>query len=336
MADIITTIAEGLTNPQALIAVGAAVGTFATVVGLSRPLFARDQLKSRMKSVSLERERIRERERARLVKGKDENGNSLRQSEDKRQTAMRNIVSKFNLRQALDDGSLANKLAMAGYRGPRPTNIFLFARFVLPFAFMVVAAIYIFSLGLLAEQVLTIRLGVCVCVGYLGFVLPNILLKNKTVKRQQSIQRAFPDALDLMLICVESGMSVEASFKRVAQEIGSQSPPLAEELALTTAELSFLQVRTKAYENLADRTGLDGVKACTLALTQAEKFGTPVGSALRVMAQENRDMRMNKAEEKAASLPPKLTVPMILFFLPVLFLIIISPAIMQLYEAGIF
>lgn len=336
MADIIATIAEGLTNPQALIAVGAAVGTFATVVALSKPLFARDQLKSRMKSVSLERERIRERERARLVNGADQSNNSLRQADSKRQSAMRNIVDKFNLRKALDDGSLANKLAMAGYRGPRPTNIFLFARFVLPFAFLVVAAIYIFSLGLLADQVLTIRIGACVCVGYLGFVLPNILLKNKTVKRQQSIQRAFPDALDLMLICVESGMSVEASFKRVAQEIGSQSPALAEELALTTAELSFLQVRTNAYDNLAARTGLDGVKACTLALTQAEKFGTPVGSALRVMAQENRDMRMSKAEEKAASLPPKLTVPMILFFLPVLFLIIISPAIMQLYEAGIF
>lgn len=336
MIDLITTIAESLTNPQALLAVGAAVGTFATVVGLSKPLFARDQLNSRMKSVSLERERIRERERARLVKSTNENNASLRQSENKRQTAMRNIVSKFNLRNALDDGSLANKLAMAGFRGPRPTNIFLFARFALPFAFMVVAAIYIFSLGLLAEQVLTIRIGVCLCVGYLGFVFPNIIVKNKTVKRQQSIQRAFPDALDLMLICVESGMSVEASFKRVAQEIGSQSPALAEELALTTAELSFLQVRTKAYDNFAARTGLDGVKACCLALTQAEKFGTPIGSALRVMAQENRDMRMNKAEEKAASLPPKLTVPMILFFLPVLFLIIISPAIMQLYEADVF
>lgn len=336
MADIITTIAESLTNPQALIAVGAAVGTFATVVAVSKPLFARDQLKTRMKSVSLERERIRERERSRLVNGSEQGSNSLRQTENKRQSLMRQIVNKFNLRKALDDGSLANKLAMAGYRGPRPTNIFLFARFVLPFAFLIVAAIYIFSLGLLAEQVLTIRIGACVCIGYLGFVLPNILLKNKTVKRQQSIQRAFPDALDLMLICVESGMSVEASFKRVAQEIGTQSPPLAEELALTTAELSFLQVRTKAYDNLAARTGLDGVKACTLALTQAEKFGTPVGAALRVMAQENRDMRMNKAEEKAASLPPKLTVPMILFFLPVLFLIIISPAIMQLFEAGVF
>ena len=336
MANIITTIAEGLTNPQALIAVGAALGTFATVVALSKPLFARDQLKSRMKSVSLERQRIRERERSRLVNGKDENGNSLRQTDSKRQTMMGNIVKKFNLRKALDDGSLTNKLAMAGYRGPRPATLFLFARFILPFAFIVVAAIYIFSLGLLPEQSLTIRLGVCACIGYLGFVLPNIILKNKTVKRQQSIQRAFPDALDLMLICVESGMSVEASFKRVAQEIGSQSPPLAEELALTTAELSFLQVRTKAYDNLASRTGLDGVKACTLALSQAEKFGTPVGAALRVMAQENRDMRMNKAEEKAASLPPKLTVPMILFFLPVLFLIIISPAIMQLYESGVF
>lgn len=337
MADFITTFAEGLTNPKAIIAVCTALGTFATVVALSKPLFARDQLKTRMKAVSLERERIRERERARLVNGRSGEGRqSLRQSNSKRQTMMGDVVSKFNLRNALDDGSLSMKLAKAGYRGPRPVTIFLFARFILPFAFLVVALIYMFSLGLLEDQPIALRIGICICIGYLGFILPNLLVQNKTVKRQQSIQRAFPDALDLMLICVESGMSVEASFKRVAQEISNQSAALAEELALTTAELSFLQQRTKAYDNLAARTGLDGVKACCLALTQAEKFGTPVGDALRVMAQENRDMRMTKAEEKAASLPPKLTVPMILFFLPVLFLIIISPAIMQLYEADIF
>jgi tight adherence protein C len=138
--------------------------------------------------------------------------------------------------------------------------------------------------------------------------------------------RAFPDALDLLLICVESGMSIEAAFRKVGDEIGSQSVPLAEEFALTTAELSYLSERRQAYENLDKRTNLDGVKSVCVTLQQSERYGTPLASSLRVMAQENRDMRMAEAEKKAAGLPPKLTVPMILFFLPVLFIVILGPA----------
>lgn len=332
---MIELIVDGFTNPQTLIAVATAIGVFATIVALGAPLMARDRLNTRLRSVASEKERIRARERARLVDAK--NPGSLRQGNiDGKQVIMANIVNKFNLRNALDDGSLTMKLALAGYRGPRPAVIFLFARLILPFCFLAAAAIYIFSFDVLAEQSTILRGGLCVVAAYLGFILPNLILSSKTSKRQMSIQQAFPDALDLMLICVESGMSVEAAFKRVANEIGGTSPPLAEELGLTTAELSFLQVRTQAYDNFAARTGLDGVKACALALSQAEKVGTPVGSALRVMAQENRAIRMNKAEQKAASLPPKLTVPMILFFLPVLFIIIISPAIIQLVEKDVF
>jgi tight adherence protein C len=157
-------------------------------------------------------------------------------------------------------------------------------------------------------------------------------LKNLTKRRQLSIRRAFPDALDLLLICVESGMSIEVAFRRVSQEIGSQSIPLAEEFTLTTAELSYLQDRRQAYDNLATRTNLDGVKAVCTALVQAERYGTPLGTALRVLAQENRDMRMADAEKKAAGLPPKLTVPMILFFLPVLFVVILGPAFIRVME----
>jgi tight adherence protein C len=155
---------------------------------------------------------------------------------------------------------------------------------------------------------------------------PYLFLKNRIVKRQLSITRAFPDALDLLLICVESGMSIEAAFRKVSVEIGSQSVPLAEELTLTTAELSYLQDRKMAYENLAMRTDLEGVKSVCMALQQAERYGTSLAQSLRVMAQENRDMRMSEAEKKAAALPPKLTVPMILFFLPVLFIVILGPA----------
>jgi tight adherence protein C len=161
---------------------------------------------------------------------------------------------------------------------------------------------------------------------YIGMQLPYLFLKNKISRRQLSIKRAFPDALDLLLICVESGMSIEAAFRRVSNEIGSQSVPLAEEFMLTTAELAYLQDRRQAYENLSKRVDLEGVRSVCVALQQSERYGTPLGQTLRVMAQENRDMRMSEAEKKAAALPPKLTVPMILFFLPVLFVVILGPA----------
>src|SRR5262249_55755075 len=154
---------------------------------------------------------------------------------------------------------------------------------------------------------------------------------NLVQRRQTSIKQAFPDALDMLLICVQSGMSAEAAFGKVADEIGIASLELAEELSLTTAELSYLPDRRAAYENLGKRTGLPGVKAVTTALIQAERYGTSIGRALRVMAQENREARMAEAEKKAAALPPKLTVPMIVFFLPVLFIVIMGPAAIQLF-----
>jgi tight adherence protein C len=155
-------------------------------------------------------------------------------------------------------------------------------------------------------------------------------VKNRISKRQHAIRRSWPDALDLLLICVECGMGIESALRKVSEEIGSQCTELAEELSLTTAELSYLQDRRKAYENLAERTGLDGVKGVVTSLIQSEKYGTPLSQSLRVLAQENRDMRMSEAEKRAAALPPKLTVPMILFFLPVLFAVIITPAVLQI------
>jgi tight adherence protein C len=176
------------------------------------------------------------------------------------------------------------------------------------------------------DQPTLIKLGIGIGAAYFGMLSPNLYLKNKITRRQASIKRAFPDALDLLLICIESGMSVEAAFQKVSDEVGTQSVELAEEFTLTTAELSYLPDRRQAYDNLAQRVGLEGVKAVCLALQQAERYGTPLGTTMRVLAQENRDMRMSEAEKKAAALPPKLTVPMILFFLPVLFIVILGPA----------
>jgi tight adherence protein C len=228
------------------------------------------------------------------------------------------------------------KLRLAGFRGQNPLTKFLFFRLVLPFVGFALAAAYVFLLGGLPDQPTFVKLFVCIVVAYGGFYAPVLYVTNRATKRKFSIQRAWPDALDLMLICVESGMSVEAAMRKVADEIGGQSVELAEEFVLTNAELSFLPERRQAYENLANRTGLDSVKGVSQALIQAERYGTPVANALRVLASESRDMRMNEAEKKAAALPPKLTVPMILFFLPVLFCVILGPAGIQVSERGVF
>lgn len=221
------------------------------------------------------------------------------------------------------------QLQMAGYRGQQAEYTFIFFRMVMPIVTFVGGVIYSFGLY---EGDLLMRLLIIVSSAYAGIKLPELLLRNQIAKRQKSVRRAFPDALDLMLICIESGMSIEQSFRKVAQEIGAQSIPLAEELTLANAELSYLSDRRQAFDNLGARTGLDGVKSVCMALVQAERYGTPLGSAIRVLSQEFRDQRLNEAEKKAAALPPKLTVPMILFFLPVLFVVILGPAMIVALE----
>jgi tight adherence protein C len=296
----------------------AAIAASATAYTLIMPLFAGEGLAKRMKAVANERERIRQRERERL--GKTEKV-SLRQTPKQ---LVSKVVEDFNLTKWLAQESALEKLVMAGYRGHAPYVTFLFARAVAPLVMFVGSVLYVFVISHL-EKSLPIKVGICVGCAYGGLQAPMLFLKNAISKRQLQIKRAFPDALDLLLICIESGMSVEAAFRKVSNEIVTQSIALSEEFTLTTAELSYLQDRKVAYENLAKRTGLEGVKSVCLALQQAERYGTPLGQSLRVMAQENRDMRMNEAEKKAAALPPKLTVPMILFFLPVLFVVILGP-----------
>ena len=323
-----------LTSPQFVIAILVSVSVFATLFTILTPMLGGNELKSRMKTVATEREEIRARERARLAAEKQQNRGSLRM--EAREGGVRRIVERLDLKNALADQATIDKLRAAGFRGQQPLNVFLFLRLVLPFVFLILAAVYVFVLGGLADKSTAIRVVAVIGFGYLGFYAPNIYVSNKATKRKQSIQRAWPDALDLMLICVESGMSIEAAFRKVSEEIGTQSIPLAEELVLVGAELSFLQERRMAYENMANRTGLESVKSVSQALVQAERYGTPVGQALRVLAAESRDQRMNEAEKKAAALPPKLTVPMILFFLPVLMMVILGPAAIQIGNLGAF
>lgn len=330
---MIKLVASSVTDPAFMVALVVSVAVFLTVITLL-PSWRGDPLKVRMKSVALERDELRAQQRARLAAEADRRRRGLR--EDASPAGMRKIVERLDLRRALADEQTIAKLKVAGFRGQNPLTYFLFFRLMLPFVGVALGLIYIFVLGGLPDQPGLMKLFVVILLAYAGFYAPNLYVSNRATKRKQSIQKAWPDALDLLLICVESGMSVEAAFRRVADEIGAQSVELAEELVLTNAELSFLQERRQAYDNLAARTGLQTVRSVTQALVQAERYGTPVAHALRVLAAESRDMRMNEAEKKAAALPPKLTVPMILFFLPVLFAVILGPAGIQVAERGIF
>jgi tight adherence protein C len=307
-------------NTKTLTMLFAAVAAVATVLTLAMPLVFADPLGKRMKAVALEREKIRARERERMAQAQQKV--NLRPSAKQ---SIQAIVDRFNLKKWVGQEEARLKLVQAGYRGQAPYITYLFFRMVTPAASALFAAVYLFVV-LHFNQPAMVKFGMCIAAAYVGMHLPLMFLKNRIARRQLSIKRAFPDTLDLLLICVESGMSIEAAFKKVSDEVGSQSVALAEELMLTTAELSYLPDRRQAYENLAKRTDLEGVKSVCMALQQAERYGTPLGTMLRVMAQENRDMRMSEAEKKAAGLPPKLTVPMILFFLPVLFIVILGPA----------
>lgn len=318
-----------LTDPMTLAAGFAAVASFATVMTIAAPAFSSDKLTSRLKAVANRREELRKKSRAALE------GEAVKKSIRVRDTSMlKKFVDKLDLAKMLEDPGVLKKLVQAGLRGPKPVSIFYFCRFSLPLIFGIGAFIYLWFIND-HDQTMQMKIAAVVFAFAAGFYGPNIYLENMITKRRQSIMSAFPDALDMMLICVESGMSIEVAFSRVGEEIGTASPELAEELALTTAELSYLQDRRTAYYNLAERTNHPGVKGVAMALVQAEKYGTPMGAALRVMAKENRELRITEAEKKAAALPAKLTVPMIVFFLPVLFLVILGPAFIKIGDMGL-
>lgn len=323
---MIAQIANSVTNPQFMLALLAAIAAAATVLTIAIPLTEGNSLQKRMKNVATEREKIRARERERLNRQNEKV--SLRQEP---KAYMRRIVERFKLGDWLGTENAKKQLAMAGYRGPQAEVAFLFFRLAVPVGLFLFTLFYVFFINDFGQG-FAVKIAMAIAGAYLGIKAPEIFLSNQAGKRQFSMRQAFPDALDLLLICVESGMSIEHAFRKVSGEVGSQSVPLAEEFALCTAELSYLSDRRIAYENLALRTGLESVKSVSTALIQAERYGTPLGTALRVLAQESRDQRMTAAEKKAAALPPKLTVPMILFFLPVLFVIIMTPALVQVFK----
>jgi tight adherence protein C len=313
-------------QPQLMVMLLAAIATFATVLTIAMPVLSRDRTGQRMRAMATERANMRAARLADLAK--ESTQGRLRQAP---KGFMQQIVDQFNLRSAFETEEIKNKLKMAGMRGQAPLVAYMFFRLVMPIIVTIVALVYLFFLSHYTYPPL-VKFGIAIAAGYMGFYLPNMFVENLVQRRQQSITQSFPDALDMLLICVQAGMSIEAAFGKVAKEVTSQSIELAEEFSLTTAELSYLQDRRQAFDNLGKRTGIAGIKAVATALIQAERYGTPVSQALRVMAKENRDMRMSEAEKKAAALPPKLTVPMIVFFLPVLFVVILGPAALQVLK----
>lgn len=289
-----------------------------TIISFALPYLQQDRLGARLKLVAERRDELK----AQARNERDSRKSKLRPTA---RTYMQEVVDRLSLRNLLESPETRIRLTRAGFRGQGPLVTFLFFRLVMPIIVFIGAFLYLLATDNFAGNFMA-KLAVAFGAGGIGFYLPNVYVQNLTEKRQQAISRAFPDALDLLLICVETGMTIEVAFNRVAKEIGSQSVELAEELGLTTAELAYLTERRVALENLAQRTGLEGVKSVVTALIQSERYGTPLAQSLRVMAQENRDLRMAAAEKKAGALPAQLTVPMIGCFLPVLFLVILGPA----------
>lgn len=313
-----------ITDPQNLLSIGVGVLVFATVLTLLSSMTGGVKLDKRMKAVAERRDDLKRRSRANIAAGQG----ALRHTDE---GFKKRVVDQLNLTKLLEDPKVAGQMVQAGFRGPKPLTTFYFFRFASPFIFMIVAAFYMFVIKIVDWPTMN-KLTLVMAAAVAGFYAPNLYLKNRIDKRRTSIMQAFPDALDLMLICVEAGMSIEAAITKVSQEMGPSSIDLAEELSLLSAELSYLPDRRMAYENLGKRTNHPGVKAVATAMTQAETYGTPLANALRVMAKENRDLRLSAAEKKAAALPAKLTVPMILFFLPVLFIVILGPAILNVID----
>lgn len=310
---------------ETIITTLAFVGAFATVLAMGLPFLQRDHRAARLRSISRAREELGRQQREEL------NQRRARWRPQRSVSVLQSLVEKFNLEKMIAPKGLRAKLLQAGYRQPYAAKVYVGLRVVMAIGLGFAGFFYVSVL--LADQFSPFqRLLIQIGSPIIGFYLPHILLTNQITKRQKEMTLSFPDALDLLVICSEAGLSIEAAFQRVTSEIEEASPVLAEEFGLTTAELAFLGDRRRAYTNFAERTGLASAKALSVTLLQSEKYGTSVTQALKVLSKENRQERLSRAEQKAAALPAKLTVPMIVFFLPVLMAVIMGPAMIRVAE----
>jgi tight adherence protein C len=305
-----------------------AVAAAAMLLAIYAALTVKDPMAKRVQSLNARR--------AELKAGVVSRPNSKRQSLVRRTKTTERIKDALENMKVLQDSqvqAIQQKLAQAGIRNKEYAVAVIFARMVLPIALGFIAVVLLYWVEMFPDWGSFKRFlgfAAAVIIGYKG---PEIYLKNKATKRTKEIRKGLPDALDLLVICAEAGLTVDAAFNRVARELGRAYPELGDEFALTAIELSFLTERRQAFENLAFRVDLDAVRGVVTTMVQTERYGTPLSSALRVLAAEFRNERMMRAEEKAARLPAIMTVPLILFILPVLFIVILGPAACSISDA---
>jgi tight adherence protein C len=312
-------------DPANIIMALGAVGMFLGVFAIATPFMQKDQLSPRLKAVAERREELRANMQAKKTR-------MQRPGRKDTMNVVTKVLGRLNLKNQIDDKDLRMRLAQAGWRGQGPATMFVAARVVMPIIMALVAAILFFGLNLFKLSFVMQCLSVIGGLG-LGYYLPNMMVKNAATKRQEEMTLNFPDTLDLLLICIEAGLSLEAALTRVVKETGESAPQLAEEMGLLTAELSFLGDRRQALNNFAGRVGTQEAKGLVTSLVQSEQYGTPLTVALRVLSDENRASRMSRAEQKAGSLPAMLTGPMIVFFLPVVFIVLLGPAVIQIMNS---
>ncbi|HEY8190826.1 MAG TPA: type II secretion system F family protein [Alphaproteobacteria bacterium] len=316
---------EGLLSTETLTVIGSSLLAALSFIAFALPFLNKEEKRERYKSV------IEKKRKALFEQSREQMGQRGKGAQQ--MSARESVAMFFKVQEML--GQMGEKVRIqmlqAGNRNPAAPLKFIIARFLLPVFFVGISMIFISSAKEpMSNTVVVIILAVA---GFFGYKLPGILLKNQMQKRMKEISLSFPDALDMMLICVQGGIGLEQTINKIAEEVAEHSETLAEELGILSAEMAMLNDRRAALQDFAKRVGSGAARSFATALIQAEQYGTSVSQAMRVMADESREMRMAAAEQKAAALPPKLTVPMIAFFLPVLFIIILGPTILKFLES---
>jgi tight adherence protein C len=316
--DFLTTM-----DSNAWIVILSAIAAAMSFAAFAIPLLQRKEKQERYKEVI-------EKKRRALFEQAREAVNSPKIKKDEQISAAKSIALTYKIQRLAGDASAKARILCqrAGIRNPMAPVYYLVARVVLPLVLLLLAILFLTHMKKPPSEIT--KLFSLLGAGVAGFFLPHILLKNSADKRQQEISLAFPDSLDMMLICVQGGIGIEAAINRIAGTVAGHSVALAEELGILCAELGMLNDRKGAFMGFSARVGSGPARSFSTAMLQAEQYGTSISKALRVLAEETRSMRMALAEQKAASLPPKLTVPMILFFMPALFVCILSPAFMTI------
>ena len=297
------------------------LAAFATLLAIYAAITIRDPMAKRVKALEGRREQLK----AGIVTSASKKRTSLVRRTDTTDK-VKNSLDRFNVLQESQIKTIQQKLAHAGYRNKELAVLIIGMRAVLPLVVGGIMGLLIYVVEFWPDWGPMTRLGAFALSVFLSYKGPELYLSNKATKRTKEIQKGLPDALDLLVICAEAGLTVDAAFNRVAKELGRAYPELGDEFALTAIELSFLNERRMAFNNLAYRVNLEAVKGVVTTMIQTERYGTPLASALRVLSAEFRNERMMRAEEKAARLPAIMTVPLIVFILPTLFVVILGPA----------